>query len=58
MLLNYYPLRNAIWKLCPILEGQPVTGRVTLAKCRVKGVVSHYDAPEPQPSLKQLGYVD
>jgi len=31
---------------------------VAVDRGRVKGVVSHYDAPEPQPSLKQLGYVD
>jgi hypothetical protein len=31
---------------------------VALDRGRVKGVVSHYDAPEPQPSLKLLGYVD
>ena len=31
---------------------------VAIDRGRVKGVVSHYDAPEPQPSLKQLGYVD
>ena len=31
---------------------------VALDRGRVKGVISHYDAPEPQPSLKQLGYVD
>jgi uncharacterized membrane protein YphA (DoxX/SURF4 family) len=31
---------------------------VALDRGRVKGVVAHYDAPEPEPSLKQLGYVD
>jgi uncharacterized membrane protein YphA (DoxX/SURF4 family) len=30
---------------------------VALDHGRVKGVVSHYDEPEPQPSLKQLGFV-
>jgi uncharacterized membrane protein YphA (DoxX/SURF4 family) len=31
---------------------------VALDNGRVKGVVPHYDAPEPQPSLKQLGFVE
>lgn len=25
---------------------------------RVKGIVQHYDEPEPQPSLKQLGFIE
>jgi uncharacterized membrane protein YphA (DoxX/SURF4 family) len=31
---------------------------VALDRGRVKGTVSHYDAPEPAPSLKQLDYID
>ncbi|MEO8049973.1 MAG: DoxX family protein [Acidobacteriota bacterium] len=31
---------------------------VTLQNGRVKSILTHYDAPEPQPSLQQAGFVD
>lgn len=37
--------------------GDPPYG-VALERGREKGVVSHYDPPEPQPSLKKLGYAE
>lgn len=31
---------------------------VALENGRVKSILTHYDPPEPEPSLKQIGYID
>ncbi len=31
---------------------------VVLDRGRVKSILTHFDAPEPQPSLQQAGFID